>query len=179
MKKTVLLVVDIQNLLMSEHPHNEVQFIENVQSLIEKGRTEGVEVIYVRHDDGPDTELAAGTEGWEIYGAVAPKPHEKIVDKQYNSAFYKTDLQEYLGNKGIETIMLVGMQTEFCIDATLRSAFDLNYKVLIPENTNTTYDNAFLTGDKLLAYYHQMIWDNRYAKVITLDEAKNWLKTEA
>ncbi len=178
MKKTILLVVDIQNLLIAEHPYNEVQFIENVQSLITEARLAGVEVIYVRHDDGPETELAAGSEGWKIYEAVAPKPHEKIVDKQYNSAFYKTDLQAYLQSKKIENLMLVGMQTEFCIDATLRSAFDLGYNVLIPEATNTTYDNAFLPAEKLLAYYHQMIWDKRYAKVITLDQAKNWLTTE-
>lgn len=176
MKNTVLLVVDVQNLLIAEHPHKEHELIGNIQKLLQEARSNEVEVIYVRHDDGPDTDLTAGKEGWEIYADIAPVKGEKIVEKFFNSAFHKTDLHHYLKGQKIENIMLVGMQTEFCIDATLRSAFDLEYKVLIPKDTNTTFDNAYLPAAQLLSYYHDMIWNNRYAKVLTLEQAVTWLQ---
>lgn len=171
MKKIVLLVVDVQNLLVWEHPHKEKELIINLQKLIQTAREAKVEVIYVRHDDGPDTDLTAGKEGWEIYKEISPLPNEKIIEKFYNSAFHKTDLNEYLIHKGVEQIMLVGMQTEFCIDATLRSAFDLEYKVLIPWGANTTYDNDYMKAEQLLNYYHNMIWDNRYGEVVSMEQA--------
>ncbi len=171
MKNMVLLVVDVQNLLIAEHPHKADELIGNIQKLLHEARTNKVEVIYVRHDDGPDTALTNGTEGWEIYKDIEPIEGEKIVEKIFNSAFHKTDLHSYLKEKSVETIMLVGMQTEFCIDATLRSAFDLGYKVIVPKDTNTTYDNAYLPATQLLSYYHDMIWNNRYAEVLTMEQA--------
>ena len=107
------------------------------------------------------------------------KNNKKIVEKFYNSAFHKTDLNEYLTHKGVEQIILVGMQTEFCIDATLRSAFDLEYKVLIPRGANTTYDNDYMMAEQLLNYYHDMIWDNRYGKVVSMEQAVAALGSKA
>ena len=72
MQNTVLLVVDIQNGLVRENPYNRESFLENVGRLISQCRRKGIEVIYVRHDDGPGSELERGTEGWEICGEVAP-----------------------------------------------------------------------------------------------------------
>lgn len=171
MKNIILLVVDVQTLLVEEHPYHEAEVLANIQNLIREARSNQVEIVYVRHDDGVGTELEVGTAGWQIYPSVAPIGSEKIVDKQFNSAFHKTDLHEYLTHKGIDTLMLVGMQTEYCIDATLRSAFDLGYKVWIPMDTNTTYDNAYMNAETLLDYYHNAIWDNRFAKVITVEQA--------
>ncbi len=171
MENMILLVVDVQTLLVEEHPHHEAKVLANIQNLIREARSNQVEIVYVRHDDGVGTELEVGTPGWQIFPSVAPEVNEKIVDKQFNSAFHKTDLQTYLTHKGIDTIILVGMQTEYCIDATLRSAFDLGYKVLIPLDTNTTYDNAYMDAETLLDYYHNAIWDNRFAKVVTMEQA--------
>lgn len=174
--KTVLLVVDVQNLLVWEKPYREKELIGNIQTLIKAAREHNVEVIYVRHDDGPDTDLTAGKEGWEIYKEIMPQQGEKIVEKFYNSAFHKTDLDAYLKDKSVENMILVGMQTEFCIDATLRSAFDLGYKVIVPRDANTTYDNTYMTAELLLNYYHDMIWNHRYAKVVTVEEAVSVLQ---
>jgi len=171
MKNMILLVVDVQTLLVQEHPYHEAEVLGNIKRLIDEARSNQVEIIYVRHDDGVGTELEVGTPGWQIYPSVAPEGHEKIVDKQFNSAFHKTDLHTYLLQKGIDTLMLVGMQTEYCIDATLRSAFDLGYKILIPIETNTTYDNAYMNAQTLLDYYHDAIWDKRFAQVISMKQA--------
>lgn len=100
---------------------------------------------------------------------ITPNPGEVIFDKQFNSAFVKTDLKNYLANKGIETIILVGMQTEYCIDATCKSAFEHGFKVIIPEKTNTTYDNGVLTAKQIYEHYMDRIWKGRFARVDSME----------
>lgn len=171
MSKMVLLVVDVQNAIVMEHPHEEKQVLSNIEVLIAQARKYQIEVIYVRHDDGVGTEFEVGSDSWQIHKAVTPQAGEKIIDKQFNSAFHKTDLQAYLTEKAVDTIMLVGMQTEYCIDATVRSAFDLNYKVLVPEQTNTSFDNPYMQAQQMIEYYNTFIWDGRYAKLLPMEEA--------
>ncbi|GFZ30774.1 amidase [Clostridium zeae] len=170
MNNIVLLVVDVQNALIKKHPYNEKKVIENIKKLILTARSINKEVIYVRHDDGKGTEFEKGTDGWQIYYDVAPNNNEYIVEKEYNSAFHKTGLREYLESKKIDTIILVGLQAEYCMDATLKSAFDYEYKIIIPEETNTTFDNEFLSGEKLYEFYNYKIWNKRFANVLSMDD---------
>jgi nicotinamidase-related amidase len=113
----------------------------------------------VRHNDGRGEKLEYGTDGWQIYNGISPNKEEKIFEKKYNSAFFKTDLKEYLDAKKIGTIILTGLQTEYCIDATLKSAFD----------------NEYLSGEKLYEFYNYEIWNNRFAKVLSVEEASKFL----
>lgn len=170
MSNIVLMVVDVQNALIEKHPYNEKGVIKNIKKLISTARDNKKEVIYVRHDDGKGTELEKGTEEWQIYDEVAPNSDELIFEKQYNSAFHKTELEKYLESKEIDTIILMGLQTEYCIDATCKSAFDCGYKIIIPKETNSTLDNEYLSGDKIYEFYNYNIWNNRFANVIPVDD---------
>ena len=170
MSNIVLLVVDVQNALIKKHPYNEQKVIHNIKKLILAARGTNKEVIYVRHDDGKGTEFEKGTDSWQIYEDISPNSSEYIVEKKYNSAFHKTGLREYLGSKEIDTIILVGLQTEYCMDATLKSAFDYEYKIIIPEETNTTFDNEYLSGEKLYKFYNYKIWNKRFADVLSMDD---------
>lgn len=170
MEKAVLLVVDVQNCIVDEQLYNEKRVISNIQSLLNAARGQDLEVIYVRHNDGEGSDLEYGSDGWQIYAEIAPTDGEKIFDKQYNSAFLKTGLKEYLREQKVETIILVGLQTEYCIDATCKAAFEHGYKLIIPEETNSTFDNEYLTGERLYHYYNYKIWNNRFAKVLPAQE---------
>lgn len=170
MSNTVLMVVDVQDALIKSHPYNEKKVIENIKRLIKAAESHNKEIIYVRHDDGKGSDLEKGTEGWQIYNEVAPKGSEYIVEKQYNSAFHKTGLREYLVSRNVDTIILTGLQTEYCIDATLKSAFDFDYNIIIPEDTNTTFDNEYLSGENLYKLYNYKIWNKRFASVIPIED---------
>ena len=169
MKDTILLVVDVQTSMIQEHPYNEKQVIKNIKYLISRCRNNGIEVIYVRHDDGIGSELERNTDGWQIFNEIAPQ-EERIFDKQYNSAFLHTGLKEYLDSKNIKSIILVGLQTEYCIDATCKVAFEYGYNIIIPEETNTTFDNDYLTAKGMYEFYNYKIWNNRFAKVMSIEE---------
>lgn len=165
MKNKALLVVDVQEALVNEGPYNKETTINNIELLINKCRENNVEVIYVRHDGGKGDELEAGSKGWQIYGQIAPIEGEKIIEKRYNSAFKDTELKDYLNEKNIETIILVGMQTEYCIDTTLKVAFEHGFKLIVPEEANTTFDNEYMSGKDIYSYYNYKIWKNRFASL--------------
>lgn len=171
MKDIVLLVVDVQQGLIDSHPYRENELLEEIRTLIKRARACGVEVVYVRHHEEDEGGLVLGTPAWQIHGAIAPEEGERVFDKRYSSSFKDTGLDEYLKEKGVKTLVVVGMQTEYCIDATLKSAFERGYKAYTPEGGTTTYDNKLATADRLVRYFEKAIWDKRFADVISLDEA--------
>lgn len=168
--QTALLVVDVQSALMDAHPYREQLFIEILSQLLQAARKNQMEVIYVRHDDGKGSLLEPGKDGWKIYEKIAPQEGEMIFDKRYNSAFKETGLHEYLQKKQIHTVLLTGMQTEYCIDTTCKTAFEKGYQVIIPRNATTTFDHGEFTGAQLVKFYEDEIWNHRFAKLLPLED---------
>lgn len=165
----VLLVVDTQELIVTEALYNYKNFIENVQLLLKKARESQTEVIYIRHDDG--TELTKDAWGFSIIKEFQPNIGEVIFDKFVNSAFRDTGLVDYLKSKKENQVMIVGIQTDYCIDATVKCGFEHGFEMIIPRGCNTTVDNEFLTGEQACAYYNEKMWNNRYGRCVSMDEA--------
>ena len=67
--------------------------------------------------------------------------------------------------------MVIGLQTNFCIDATVKSAFDRGYKVIIPAGSNSTFDNDYMDAETTYLYYNEMMWPNRFAECVPVEEA--------
>lgn len=102
---------------------------------------------------------------------VAPEAGEKIFDKHVNSPFRNTELLEYLSVKREIQIMAVGLQTDYCMDATVKCGFEHGFEMFVPEYCNTTVDNEFLTGKQTYEYYNIKMWNERYARCIGMEEA--------
>lgn len=171
MRDIALLVVDVQKGLIDDHPYREIELLEEICALIGRARANEVEVLYVRHCEDDPKGLFPGSPAWQVHPAIAPLEGERVFDKRFSSAFKDTGLGEYLRDKGLKTLVISGMQTEYCIDATLKSAFERGYKVYMPEGGSTTYDNRLFTADRLVEYYEKDIWNGRFADVLPLDEA--------
>jgi nicotinamidase-related amidase len=172
----VLLVVDTQNLITNEKLYEFDMFVCNVKEIIHEARANNIEVIYVRHDDGVGNELAKGTVGFEIYEKFQPINDEKIFDKNVNSAFKGTGLLEYLIDKGEKDIIIVGLQTDYCIDATIKCGFEHGFNIIVPAYSNTTVNNKFMSAEQSYQYYNEFMWNGRYAECITLDETIKRMK---
>lgn len=173
-----LIVIDVQKGVTDQRLYDYEGFIEKAQRLINAARENGVEVIYVQHDDGPGTGFSVGDTDFEIADQVAPLPGERIFVKSVNSIFGSKELTTYLQIAGDETLMLIGLQTDFCIDASVKTAFDRGFKVIVPKGANSTFDNDYMDKETTYKYFNDMMWPDRYAKCVSVEEAIEILRQE-
>ena len=169
-----LLVIDIQKGITDNRLYNFESFIDNTKRIIDAARANQIEVIYFQHDDGPGTGFSIGDEDFEIANQVTPMDEEKVFVKDINSCFGNEEFVDYIKNE--DTLMVVGLQTNFCVDATVRSAFERGYKVIIPQGANSTFDNDYMTGEVTYKYYNDMMWPERFATCMSVEDAIIYLK---
>ena len=171
-----LIVIDMQKALLVEELYNVENVIANVKKLIETARENGIEVIFVQHDAGEGTGFSLGDEGFAIADEIAPQPGEKVFVKTINSCFGNKDFAAYLEASKEEDLMIVGLQTNFCIDATVKSAFERGYYVAVPEGAHSTFDNPYMNGETTCAYYFHEVWPGLFADCVSMDDALEMLK---
>lgn len=173
----ILLVVDTQKGITDNRLYEFDKVKHNIKLLMETARQNGVEIIYIQHDDGPGTGFSKGDEAYEIYGEFEPKENEKIFCKTVNSSFHtSTGLLSYIQDKEETQIMIVGLQTDFCIDATIKSGFEHGLTMLVPEYTNSTFDNEYFSKETAYNYYNRLMWPKRYAECIPMEDALEMLR---
>ena len=76
---------------------------------------------------------------------------------------------------GGQAPVIVGLQTNYCVDATLKSAFERGYEIIIPEGTNSTFDNDYMTGETAVRYYNEDVWEE-LVDAVTFEEALEMLR---
>lgn len=175
----ILLVVDTQKGCFNENLYLFETIKKNIKQLITLARENNVEVVYVQHDDGPGTDLDKSADNYEIYEEFAPRDGEKCFEKNVNSAFHPmTGLTEYLQSKGEKDIIAIGVSTDYCMDATVKSGFEKGFNIIIPEYTNSTYDNPYFDKEAAYHYFNDFMWNKRYAKVISFEQAVQLLQSK-
>ena len=167
----ILLVVDVQKGITDERLYAFDTFIDRITRLIDTARKNGTELVYFQHDDGPGTGFSIGDEAFEIAGQVTPEKEEKVYIKTINSCFGNKAFTEYMEQQEDKRLIIIGLQTNFCIDATVKSAFERGYRVIIPKGTNSTFDNEYMNGETTCRYYNEFMWPGRFAECISFDEA--------
>ena len=166
----ILLVIDMQKGIVDEDLYAFDSFMDRTVRLIDAARKNNVEVIFVQHDAGKGSGLSVGDEAFEIIDRIRPTQGEKVFVKTINSCFGNKDFKQYMKSLEDKRLMIVGLQTNYCIDATVKSAFERGYEVIIPEGTNSTFDNDYMTGETAVRYYNEDVWDG-LADVVPFEEA--------
>ena len=167
----ILLVIDMQKGIADSELYAYETFMDRTARLIEAARKNHVEVVYVQHDAGPGSGLSAGDPDFEIADRVTPEKGEKVFVKTINSCFGNRDFTKYMEQQEDKRLMIIGRQTNYCIDATVKSAFERGFEVIVPEGTNSTFDNDYMTGETTYRYYNEEIWPDCFADCVTFDEA--------
>lgn len=140
--KEVLLVVDVQVGVM-RNVWDASRIIQNVSTAVAKARKQGVPVIWVQH---ADAELVYGSPDWQLVPELSVAEGEIRIDKQFNSSFEQTSLEETLAKIGASRIMLAGAATNWCIRATAYGALDRGYDLTLIKDAHTTETIEFQDG---------------------------------
>jgi nicotinamidase-related amidase len=151
---TVLLVIDVQQALVDYlDAERRSNFLATLSGLIARAREGGVPLAYVRHND---EELVPGTAGWEIAREIGPRAGEPIVDKTFRDSFRETNLENVLQELGAKRLVVCGMQTEYCVDATTREAERRGYRVTLVGDGTATYPAGGLTEEQIRDHVHRV-----------------------
>ncbi|MCM3635731.1 cysteine hydrolase [Paenibacillus camelliae] len=162
-KSTALLIIDMQN----DFVHHRGVFSQSgfevgqyqtiipvIKKLIERARQANMPIIWVAmsHNEANNKNDAwiqrrqgkkhpqscsTGTWGADIIEQFEPMAEDTIVWKHRYSAFVETNMHQLLTEKGIESIVAVGINTNTCVESTLRDAHMLGYHVVLPKDATT------------------------------------------
>ncbi|MGH3049162.1 MAG: isochorismatase family protein, partial [Gaiellaceae bacterium] len=132
-------------------------------------------VVHVQHVwDEPDAPfMKPGTAGIEINAAVAPDSGETVISKEHPNAFLETPLEATLRDAGADELVVCGMMTSMCVDATVRAAADLGFSVSVAHDACAAPDLRF--GERVVpaADVHAAFLAalaSSYARVAAADE---------
>jgi nicotinamidase-related amidase len=142
MTHTALIVIDVQNAVLEEGAHREAEVLAAIADMAERARATGTPVIYVQHNEDFPA-MRKGADGWQIHPAVAPLPGELRIDKTVGDSFAGSpSLEAALADRGVRRVVLCGLQTDHCVNATVRSAFAKGYDVVLAADAHSTSSGA-------------------------------------
>jgi biuret amidohydrolase len=87
--------------------------------------------------------LVRGEAGHDIISELYPAANEPVIDKPGKGAFYQTDLDLMLRNRGIDTLLVCGVTTEVCVNTTVREANDRGYRCIVLSDCCASYFPQF------------------------------------
>lgn len=148
---TCLLIIDMQYDFLEESSPLFIKegpaIISNLKELLALFREQNLPVVFVKRlhrRDASDVDkpriqlfirsggfLLEGSHGAEIVSELKPLPDEIIITKKRWSAFFQTELDLLLRRKGIDNLIIGGVQTPNCIRATTTDAISLDYDVIV------------------------------------------------
>lgn len=143
MRKTALLVIDVQKGLddPSWGKRNNPDAESNIALLLSAWRKHELPIIHIRHCSvAPDSPLRLELPGNAFKEEAQPLPGEKQLCKSTNSAFVGTELEKYLHEHDISSLVIVGLTTDHCVSASTRMAADLGFDVTLISDATATFE---------------------------------------
>jgi len=151
--KTALLVIDVQNEYFDGNwPVPDGKGALNyIERAIDASQHAGANVIYVQHAVlQPERGVFfPGSHGFGLHPRLRPRANDPRVVKNYPGSFTKTDLEDILRQRGVETLVISGYMTHMCCDTTAREGFHRDFRVLFLDDATATRDGQHSTLGKI------------------------------
>jgi nicotinamidase-related amidase len=180
-----LLLIDIQN---DYFPGGAMELQGSVEAaqvagrLLDFFRQQQLPVVHIQHLSirAGATFFIPDTLGADIHERVRPLAGERVIQKHYPNSFRETDLLSYLQGMGFRRLVIAGMMTHMCVDATTRAATDYGYECQIVQDGCATR-NLKLNGQEVMARDVHIAFlaalNGSYGRVVTAEAVVAELKT--
>lgn len=172
-----LLIIDIQR---DYFPGGAYPLVEPdaaataARRLLDAFRESGEPIIHLKHIwDAPDAEfMRPGTEGVEIHPLVAPADGETVIEKEQPNGFVDTNLESELKSHDVDSLVVAGMMSSMCVDATVRAAVDHGFTATVVQDAcaapNLEFGGEAIPGATVHGAFMAALADG-YAQVVDAD----------
>lgn len=156
--KAAVLVIDVQTGLFCAEPlpFDGAGVVRRINETTTRARQAGVPVFLVQHEDEAEG-LGYCSEAWKLHPDLETAPGDIRLRKKTCDAFYGTSLDAELRSRQVETLIITGYATDFCVDSTVRNAMSKGYSVVVVSDAHTTPDNPVLSAE-LVRRHHNWAW---------------------
>jgi nicotinamidase-related amidase len=155
-----MLIVDMQvGLLKGAPKHDLGGVIDRINRLAAKVRAQSGKVIFIRHCGRRGDDFEPQMPGWQFLPELLRDPADIVVEKDLNDAFAGNDLQDRLREIAPDRVLIAGWATDFCVDATVRSAVSHHHHVVVVADGHTLNDRPHLDAASVIRH-HNWVWSN-------------------
>ena len=172
---TALVLVDLQQgNFTDEEPriHDGPGLLERAGQLLAWAREGDMPVIFVLNDGGEGAVDELNTPGFDMHPSLEPLGGEPLITKTTPDGFLETRLQRALEELQVGSLIVAGLQTEYCLDTTCRSAWRLGYDVTLVSDAHSTWDGEVLSAEQIIAH-HNRILGGWFVALATTEEVLN------
>jgi nicotinamidase-related amidase len=167
----VILVVDMQVGLLEGAPKHDLRgVIDRINRLTAMVRGRSGRVVWIRHCGKPGDGFAPNTAGWAFLPELMRQREDIVIEKTLNDPFAGTPLKETLERFAPDRVLVAGWATDFCVDATVRSAVSNGYDVVAVADGHTLSDRPHLDAATVIKH-HNWVWSgliiDRSVRVMT------------
>ncbi|REE98055.1 isochorismatase family protein [Thermomonospora umbrina] len=129
--RSALVAIDLQLRIVGRHaePHTGADVVRRSAQLAEAFRRTGALVVVVKREWPQDPQPA----GSELVDEIAPRDDDLLVTRRGDDAFLDTDLSELLPGRGIETLVITGIDTA-AVETTARTAREAGHRLFLPHD---------------------------------------------
>jgi nicotinamidase-related amidase len=174
-----MVVVDMQvGLLNGEPKHDLHGVLDRINRVTARMRSRSGKVVWIQHCGCVGDDFEPNKPGWSLLPALDRRQADPVVRKTLNDAFAGTGLQAILEEIAPDRVLIAGWATDFCVDATVRSAVSNNHNVVVVSDGHTLSDRPHLDAATAIRH-HNWVWSNlisnrsiRVASAVELLEEK-------
>jgi len=178
--KRALLVIDVQNeyftgKLPVTYPSGS---LTNLLSAMDAAHEHEMPVVAIQHaSPQPDAPVfRKGGKEWELHPEVAARPHDVLIHKALPGSFTGTELETWLRERGVETVVIAGYMTQMCCDTTARQAVHLGFGVEFLSDATGTLAIKNDAGEVSDEELHRAILVTQQMRFSRVMKTGHWIK---
>ncbi|MEK8129335.1 cysteine hydrolase family protein [Paenibacillus filicis] len=137
--------------------YQEERLLEQTKCLIDQARMRNSPVFYILFTEQEGSLRSENQPLWQVHEQIAPLEQESLIIKYHADSFLESELHSQLQDYGIDALVMCGIQTEYCVDTTVKSAYSHGYHVELVTDCHSTYDSDGLTAEQIINHHNSIL----------------------